>query len=128
MKVTGDLTDEECRALGSMAARAGLDAEIERLKAELALAIVERDYARQVSARDLELRRETSAQNLEWKRSHAELCNEVLHMRTVFVLAKAWRTAPHVGDANCRAGDCDSCPARDAEVLLGRAIDEAGLP
>ncbi len=36
--------------------------------------------------------------------------------------AKAWHEAEHTGDANCAAGDCDSCPARPAEAALQVAI------
>lgn len=36
--------------------------------------------------------------------------------------AIAFVRAPHTGDANCRAGDCDDCPARDAEQRLREVV------
>ena len=63
---------------------------------------------------------------------HAAMCAEierlkaeVEHMRPIYVAALAWHEAPHVHDANCSAGDCDSCPARTAEETLHDTIDEA---
>lgn len=38
-------------------------------------------------------------------------------------LALRFVNAEHTGDANCRAGDCDSCEARMAERELRLAVD-----
>jgi hypothetical protein len=63
----------------------------------------------------------TSPERTEIERLRAE----VEHMRPVYVAAIAWNEADHVNDADCRAGDCDSCPAREAEIELVTKIQEA---
>ncbi len=56
--------------------------------------------------------------------SNARLCDIALKADE---LAKAVEALladdAHTGDANCQAGDCDSCPYRDREPALQAALD-----